>query len=115
MNKEKIATGRILAEPAPGDVLFPDSQHQLCHGHPGKTCLKTLVPLDDKDQFQVPGLCTVIQETVIADLLKARGSTWSRKRRINSQLPMAMVRFGSPGFRPLAEKVTSVSVTERIR
>ncbi len=29
------------------------------------------MPLDGKDQFQVPGLCTVVQETVIADLLEA--------------------------------------------
>ena len=34
---------------------------------------------------------------------------------MNSQQPMAMVRFGSPGFKPLAEKATSVSVTERMR
>ena len=34
---------------------------------------------------------------------------------MNSQQPMAMVRFGSPGFKPLAEKATPVSVTERMR
>ena len=58
------------ADRAPGDVLLPDSQHQLCHGHPGKTCLKTLVPLEGEDQLQVPGLCTVVEEAIVADLLE---------------------------------------------
>lgn len=58
------------ADRASGDILFPDSLHQLCHGHAGKTCLEALVPLEGKDQFQVPGLCTVVKETVVADLLE---------------------------------------------
>lgn len=55
------------------DVRLPDSLDQLCHGHPCKPLLEALVPLEGEDKLEVLGLGAVIQEAVVAYLLKAGG------------------------------------------
>lgn len=56
-----------------GNILFPDSQYQLRHGHPGKTCLKALVSLKGEDKLQVPGPGAAVKEAVVTDLLETAG------------------------------------------
>lgn len=52
------------------DINIPDSFQKFCHGKTGIFFPEALVPLERKDQFQVPGLVPVVQETIVPDLLK---------------------------------------------
>lgn len=111
----QLLHGSTAAFRTDGQVNVPDRFEQFCHGQPGITLPESLAALDPEDYFQVPGFHPVIKETIVPDLLETGGDTCIRNRRINSSWLMVISRFGSPGFFPRAEKVTSVSVTDRIR
>ncbi len=52
------------------DVVIPNFQQDFIHWKTGKICLKFPVPLNVKNNSQVPAFPAVVQETVVADLLK---------------------------------------------
>jgi len=84
--------------------LIEDRIHRKASQHG----FKTLVPLDAEDNGKLLLPVTVGEETIIPDFLE------TGRKDMHHEPADELTGFGSPGLRPLAEKMTCASVTERI-
>lgn len=70
MHPPELLHGSTAAFRTDADIKTPNSLQQLRHGHAGITPPEPLPALELENQFQVLHFHTVVQETIVADLLE---------------------------------------------